>query len=118
MKPGWSLDLKTKDPTTGEAWNLSDRRVQERVRRLVRDTEPYCIVGSPPCTPFSQLQGLNKAKRDKDKATIRKEWQEGRRHTQICLELYRIQLKAGRHYIHEHPRGSAAWRLPEVRQFI
>ena len=53
MKPGWSLDLKTKDPETGRAWDLSDRRVQERVRKLVKDTEPYCKVGSPPCTPFS-----------------------------------------------------------------
>ena len=24
----------------------------------------FCVVGSPPCTPFSQLQGLNKARRD------------------------------------------------------
>ena len=116
LRPGWSLDLKTKDPETGEPWDLSKRRVQERVRQLVRETAPYCIVGSPPCTPFSQIQGLNKKKRDK--AVIRREWEEGRRHIRFCLELYRMQVSAGRHYVHEHPKGSAAWKLPEVQQFV
>ena len=62
LGPGWSLDLPTKDPTTGRPWDLSDRKVQSRVIRFIRDTEPFCIVGSPPCTPFSQLQRLNKAR--------------------------------------------------------
>ena len=51
LKPGWSLDLSTKDPLTGRPWDLSNRNVQARVRKLVIETEPFCIVGSPPCTP-------------------------------------------------------------------
>ena len=27
LRPGWSLDLSTKDPSTGRAWDLSDRKV-------------------------------------------------------------------------------------------
>ena len=64
LKPGWSLDLSTKDPTTGRPWDLSDKKIQAKVKKLIIDTEPYCIVGSPPCTAFSQLQGLNNFKRD------------------------------------------------------
>ena len=52
LRPGWSLDLSTKDPTTGQPWDLSDRKVQSRVIKLIRDTEPFCIVGSPPCMLF------------------------------------------------------------------
>ena len=60
LRPGWTLDLSTKDPATGRAWDLSDWNVQAKVMKLIKDTEPFCIAGSPPGTPFSQLQGLNK----------------------------------------------------------
>ena len=116
LRPGWSLDLTTKDPVTGKPWDLSLPSVQSRVKKLVRDTEPFCIVGSPPCTPFSQLQGLNKKRRDPK--IVAKEFRAGRAHMRFCLEVYRMQMKANRHFVHEHPAGSTAWRLPEVQQFI
>ena len=64
LQPGWSLDLTTKDPATGDHWDLSQPKVQSRVRKLVRDTQPYCFMGSPPCTPFSPLQEIGRAKRN------------------------------------------------------
>ena len=66
LRPGWSLDLSTKDSSTGKAWDLSDRKAQAKVMKRVKDTEPFCTVGSLPCTPLSQLQGLNKARREPD----------------------------------------------------
>ena len=64
LRPGWSLDLTTADPKTGKRWDLSVPEVQDRVRQLVRKTQPYCVIGSPPCTPFSPLQEISRAKRD------------------------------------------------------
>ena len=116
LKPGWSLDLSTKDPSTGRAWDLSDRKVQARVIKLIHDTKPFCIVGSPPCTPFSQLQGLNKARRDPK--IVERELNMGKLHMRFCIDVYRMQVKAGRHFAHEHPAGSTAWKMPEVQQFI
>ena len=116
LRPGWSLDLSTRDPTTGEPWNLADAKVQSRVRKLIMDTEPFCIVGSPPCTPFSQLQGLNKARRDPK--IVEKELRAGKADIKFCLEVYTMQMKAGRHFVHEHPLGSTAWKMPEVLRFI
>jgi len=116
LKPGWSLDLSTKDPSTGRAWDLSDRKVQARVIKLIHDTKPFCIVGSPPCTPFSQLQGLNKARRDPK--IVENELKMGKLHMRFCLDVYRMQVRAGRHLAHEHPAGSTAWKMPEVQQFI
>ena len=44
LRPGFSLDLTMRDPKTGLPWDLSNPRVQDRVRSLVRTTEPYCII--------------------------------------------------------------------------
>ena len=54
-----NADLTTKDPETGLPWNLADKSIQRKVKQLIKDTEPYCIVGSPPCTAFSPLQELS-----------------------------------------------------------
>ena len=64
LRPGWSLDLTMLDPKTGKSWDLSRPEVQSRVIKLVRDTKPYCVVSSPPCTPFSPLQEISRKKRD------------------------------------------------------
>jgi len=64
LRPGWSLDLTTADPRTGARWDLSKHDVQNRVRELIRTTQPYVVVGSPPCTAFSPLQEICRAKRD------------------------------------------------------
>ena len=65
VRPGWSLDLTMKDPETGRPWDLSDKKIQDKVRKMVTEAEPFCVIGSPPCTPFSPLQALNKGKRNK-----------------------------------------------------
>ena len=68
LRPGWSLDLTRHDPLTNRPWDLSKHGVRERVRKLVRRTKPFMLIGSPPCTMFSSLQSLSKDKRDqKDK---------------------------------------------------
>ena len=67
LVPGWSLDLTREDPLTGKPWDLAQHAVRERVRKMVRDTAPFLIIGSPPCTMFSSLQKLSKKRRDKAK---------------------------------------------------
>ena len=67
LKPGWSLDLTLNDPMTGEPWDLSKAEVRQRVRKLVIETKPFMLIGSPPCTLFSTLQNLSKGKRDNEK---------------------------------------------------
>ena len=31
-------------------------------------------------------------------------------HLAFAMELYEIQVKAGRHFLHEHPAGASSWR--------
>ena len=61
LTPGWSLDLTTTDPATGEPWDLSREDVQRRVRKLVRETQPFCIVGS-----ISTVHGVVTAAGDRE----------------------------------------------------
>ena len=100
---------------TGRPWDLSKRAVRERVRKLVDETRPFMLIGSPPCTMFCQLQNLSRNKQDPKvfakKVTAAKE------HIKFCLELYETQRNAGRYFLHEHPHTATSWQMPEVVAF-
>ena len=66
LVPGWSLDLTLNDPETGRPWDFSLHQVREKVRKMIRDTKPFLVICSPPCTMFSSLQNLSKSKRDQE----------------------------------------------------
>ena len=82
---------------------------------MVVQDEPYCLIGSPPCTMFSILQNGNKWRHTE------KDWQrkldEAEVHIKFCLSLYEIQRRAGRYYLHEHPRSATSWKLKSMGRF-
>ena len=65
LRPGWSLDLTTVDPETGQPWDLSNGKTRSKVVDLIREGKPYCFILSPMCTAFSAIQNINKERRDK-----------------------------------------------------
>ena len=107
LQPGWSLDLTRVDPKTNEPWNLNDPKVQARVKKMVTDDKPLFLIGSPPCTPFSLLQNINKERRDPK--IVEAEIRAGEAHLKFCCELYFIQLRGGRCFVHEHPAEATSW---------
>ena len=101
-----AFDLRTAKPT-GEAWDFSKRGDRKMALEFVKEKKPSWIIGSPPCTAFSQLQGLNFCKMDPSKvAQIIKE---AKKHLHFVISLYHLQLSANRHFIHEHPVGATSW---------
>ena len=40
---------------------------------------------------------------------------EAERHLQFCLHIYKIQIKEGRYFIHEHPRDASSWMYGNVQ---
>ena len=46
---------------------MSKAEVRQRVKKLVIETKPFMLTGSPPCTLFSALENLSKNKRDNEK---------------------------------------------------
>ena len=109
LVPGWSLDTTMPDPLDGEAWDLGRTSKKKRLRELVSTGRPYVLIGSPPCTAFSRLQGLNKGRRGENKA--KQKLTEAIGHMKLCCELYTEQHKNGAYFIHEHPEGADSWTL-------
>ena len=52
LKPGDAWDL-----TNG--WDFSRKDHQDKAEEYLEREQPLVLIGSPPCTPFRQLQSLN-----------------------------------------------------------
>ena len=74
------------------------------------------LIGSPSCTPFSNIQNLNKAKRDP--AVVEAEIVRGRLHLRWCCHLYMKQVERGAYFLHEHPASATSWRETCVRTVL
>ena len=66
--------------------------------------------------PFFRLQGFNSPKRDPD--IVEAELAAGRAHMKFCFEMYEVQRKAGRFFVHEHPSTATSWSLPIVLEML
>ena len=106
LRPGWASDLCTKDEK-GRPWDFSDKATRNRAVRKVVEDEPLFIIGSPPCTDWSTLMNLNWDRMDPDVVAERKK--AARVHLEFCAKLYKLQHRAGRHFLHEHPRSASSW---------
>ena len=116
LRPGWSLDLTMTDPESGERWDFSKAAVRDRALRLVKESQPFLIIGSPPCTAFSQLQAINKGRRSAE--VINEEMRIAKQHMRFVIKLYHMQVLAGRYYLHEHPTGAKSWKMDEIQEMM
>ena len=62
--PGTALDLTTCDEH-GQPWDFGVPAMRRRAEELLDREKPVLLIGSPSCTPFSNIQNLNKNKRDR-----------------------------------------------------
>ena len=114
LKPGFSLDL-TVQREDGDQWDFSRKRHRDEATRMVVQDEPYCLIGSPPCTMFSVLQNGNRWRFTE--SDWNRKLAEAEVHIEFCLTLYEIQRRAGRFYLHEHPRTATSWKLRSMGRF-
>ncbi len=104
--PGFALDLTTTD-SKGVAWDFDKLERRQEARRLIEKEKPMLLVGSPMCTAFCSWQVLNEYKRDPEQ--IRREWTKAMIHLQFVCELYEMQVKSRRYFLHEHPVAASSW---------
>merc|ERR1739836_104715 len=107
LKAGWALDLCTLDEM-GRPWDFTQVDMRNKATRKVLEDTPLILVGSPPCTDWSVLMNLNWDKMDPAEVAERKRI--ARVHLEFCAKLYRIQHRAGRYFIHEHPNSATSWQ--------
>ena len=78
-----------------------------RVRKFVLDSKPFMLIG----TSFSSMQDF---RRFHDENAFERRFEVAKKHVNFCLQLYNIQLKEGRHFVHEHPNCATSWLMLEV----
>ena len=81
-KPGWSLVLTMNYPDSGKPWDLGKRDVRARVKRLIRETRPFMLIGSP---PFSSLQ--NRSKNGRNTKEFAEKLKVAKKHFRFCAEV-------------------------------
>ena len=110
-----AFDLRTSKPS-GVPWDFSKKSDRTEALKYVKERKPTWIVGSPPCTAFSRLQGLNFPKMDP--ARVAQIMKEARAHLHFVISLYHIQIAEGRHFLHEHPQGASSWKDPRMLRLL
>lgn len=61
------------------------------------------VIGSPPCTRFMGHQHVARMRA------------EGQAHLSFMVQVYREQMKHGRHFLHEHPEDATSWETEQMQ---
>ena len=105
LVPGTAFGL-----TSG--WDFKIKSHRESAVRRIHEEKPSLLIGSPPCTYFSILLNLNLEIRDDEwKMKFQQNLEEAKEHVRFCIRLYRLQIRAGRGFLHEHPRTATSWKF-------
>ena len=95
-----AMDLRTNKPN-GEPWDFTKLADRKLARQELQEKKPDWLVGSPPCTAFSQLMNLNYSKMAP--AQIQRYLQEGRLHLHFVISLYQASWpEEGTSYMSTH----------------
>ena len=95
---GYSFDLTVPDKD-GYVWDFSQPECRKRAWAKITKSKPFLLIGSPPCTAFSNLQNLQRAQpggHAKVDAWIEK----AKIHIEFCCELYAYQMRQARYFFH------------------
>ena len=105
--PGGALDLST-------GWDFRKKNHQQSALRLIRDLQPVLVILSPPCTTFSSLRFLSNHKRSP--RIVEEEEAEGLEHVRFSGLIAKIQHRAGRGFLFEHPRNATSWKTSTLQE--
>ena len=117
LQPGFALDLTTSD-SDGKVWDFNSAEMRRRARRLVRETRPMFLIGSPMCKAFSTWQNLNHSKYGHSEDEIRRERARAVMHVNFTVELMEMQLADDRFFLFEHPEWASSWKLESLKKLM
>jgi hypothetical protein len=114
LTAGSTFDLRM--DAQGRSWNFLLKRDRDRARARIEEEKPFLIVGSPPCTYFSTLTQSNYSRMDPRKVARCKA--EAQVLLDFAMQVYEMQLRAGRHFLHEHPQSASSWQDPKMVKML
>ena len=101
----------------GKSWDFRRADDRARARRIIKEEKPYLVIGSPPCTDFN-LRNINFNFPKMTEAERQRRRTEARVHLDFAAEIYQTQLRAGRHFLHEHPETATSWKEESIAKLL
>ena len=95
-------------------WDLSLEDDRAELRRVQDREHPELFVGSPPSDHFSSL--LNTRADSREISKLKTERIEPQ--IRACTQAYKLQMEMQKHFVHEHPKDSTSWEMPEVQSLV
>ena len=90
----WTLDFSAVDET-GMPWNFNRVEAQNKAFSMICDEKPALVIGSSTCAAWA----MEESEQAKECAKVRQ---------RFLSQLYRLQHREGRYYLHEHPWGATS----------
>ena len=112
IREGFAVDLTTAR-ANGTMWDLSLEDDKAELKRIQNREQPELLLGSPSSDQFSSLlstraaREMSKLKTEKIEPQIR-----------ACVQSYKLQVEMQKHFVHEHPKDSSSWEMPEIQSLI
>ena len=108
MKSGDPLDISTVS-NKGEPWDFDRKDKRDEARRLIQQSKPRLLIGSPMCTAFPALQNRSRERMGEERwkeVTVR-----ATIHLEFVCSLYKEQIARDDYFLHEHPATATSWSL-------
>ena len=96
-------------------FDLCDFVARRSVMDLLQKHKPLCLLVSPPCTMYSQLQALFNL-HNMPPETLRRRWAEAHLHLDFSMHLCQYQAERNRFFIFEHPWRASSWERESVKR--
>ena len=112
IREGFAVDLTTAR-ANGTMSDLSLEDDKAEFRRILNREQPELLLGSPSSDEFSSFfstraaREISKLKTEKIEPQIR-----------ACVQSYKLQMEMQKHFVHEHPKDSSSWEMPEIQSLI
>ena len=95
-------------------WDPSLEDDKAELRRVQNREQRELLMGSPSSDEFYSLLSTCAEPREISKLkTVRIEPQ-----TRACTQAHKLQMEMQKQFIHEHPKDSTSWEMPEVQSLI
>ena len=88
----------------------------EKACAEVKDMNMKRAWASPPCTPWTTIQGLNQ-KTETQRNNLRRKRQESRRIVKHIVMIFKVILMQGGQFYFEWPRNCSGWWIQELVEF-
>ena len=113
LREGFAVDLTTAR-SNGTMWDLSLEDDSAELRRVQGGEHPELLAGSPPSDDFSSL--LNTCAEPGEISKLETERIEPQ--IRACVQSDKLQMEMQKHFVHEHPKDSTSWEMPEVQSLV